>query len=60
MVHSHSWAKTQDPSQKITKAKKGFGRGPQMVECLPIKLKALSSKPQYNKKVSINQVCIHK
>jgi hypothetical protein len=36
--------KTQDPIQKITKAKKGWDMT-QVVECLPSSYKALSSNP---------------
>jgi hypothetical protein len=38
-------AETQDPLQKITKAKKGLRDMAQMAELLPNKFKALSSNP---------------
>jgi hypothetical protein len=48
-VQGWSWAKVRPDLKKQTKARK-IGHMAQVVECLPSKLKALSSNPLYTEK----------
>jgi hypothetical protein len=48
-IMARGWENTQDPIWKITQAKRAEGTA-QVVECLPRKCWALSSKPQYHQK----------